>query len=103
MTPPAPPWDPGHFLDELPNLPDEELVHVGSVRKCVEEATRRGQRTSNSSALMFLRTLLEEGWAPHYEHFDREGNAGRTCPACVQERTVRELVREFIARLETQR
>jgi len=32
---------PGHFLDELASLPDEELVHVGSVRKCIEEAVRR--------------------------------------------------------------
>lgn len=35
------PLPPVHFLDELPNLPDEELVHVGSVRKCIEEAIRR--------------------------------------------------------------
>lgn len=33
-------------------------------------------------------------YAQHYGHFDRDGNAGRTCPACIDERKQRDVVRE---------
>ena len=67
-------------------------AHVGAHKR--ENIKLKAENTRLREAL----TSIRDDWnTSHNMHWDREGNGGRTCPACKLDHHVRELVCSVLA------
>src|SRR3990167_4014575 len=110
-----------HELERLVALAHEALEHRGCIEKVQADqlavaerdnelhgekdafiATLRQQLIDAEARVRELEEALEDvrqrGRLADHSHWDAQGNAGRTCPVCVEQVIVRERVRDALAR-----
>ena len=88
------PW----YKDDQKNFPgatEADGVCVGEhvAASIAAEAARRVRELEEA-----LENVRQYGRLADHSHWDAQGNAGRTCPVCVEQVSVRERVRAVLAR-----
>ena len=94
------------FVEAVRTKPITEVLGVRCIILAIGDRDRlvalARQQLADAARVRELEEALEDvrqrGRLADHSHWDAQGNAGRTCPVCVEQVIVRERVRDALAR-----